>query len=61
MAPNNKFSQIAVAQVDSLSRSLLTAMERFYSVPENLARFNRWLLSEDGKRFSEQAASTQTQ
>ena len=41
--------QIPQIQLDILSRTLLAAMERFYSDPANLRRFEEWLDSEDGK------------
>ena len=41
--------KIPKIQVDILSRTLLTAMERFYSDPDNLRRFEEWKQSEEGQ------------
>lgn len=38
-------------QLDILSRTLLSAMERFYSDPDNRARFEEWKQSEEGKEY----------
>lgn len=41
--------KIPKIQIDILSRTLLTAMERFYSDPDNLRRFEEWKQSEEGR------------
>ncbi len=38
-------------QLDILSHTLLAAMERFYSDPNNLKRFEEWLLGEEGQAY----------
>lgn len=45
--------QIPKVQLDILSRTLLAAMERFYSDPVNLTRFEEWLHGEEGKAYVE--------
>lgn len=46
--------QIPKIQLDILSRTLLAAMERFYSDSENLHRFEEWLKSEEGQAYIQQ-------
>lgn len=52
--------QIPKIQLDILSQTLLSALERFYSDPENLSRFDEWLHGEEGQayvnRYSAKAA-----
>lgn len=51
--------QIPKIQLDILSRTLLAAMDRFYSDPVNQRRFEEWLRGEDGRAYmSRQAART---
>ena len=38
-------TQIPRVQMDILCRTLLAGIERFYSDPENLRRYEAWLLS----------------
>ena len=38
-------------QLDILSRTLLSAMERFYAAPDNRARFEEWKQSKEGKEY----------
>lgn len=51
---DNRIPQI---QLDILSRTLLSAMERFYAVPDNRARFEEWKQSDEGKAFMQSAAN----
>lgn len=53
--------QIPKIQFDILSRTLLSAMERFYSDPENLKRFEEWLESEEGKAYIQRQEAKQRQ
>lgn len=54
--------QIPQIQLDILSRTLLAAMERFYSDPANLKRFEAWLDGEEGKAYvSRHTAKTAVQ
>ena len=52
--------QIPKIQLNILSQTLLSALERFYSDPENLSRFDEWLHGEEGQsyvnRYSAKAA-----
>ena len=41
--------QIPKIQLDILSRTLLAAMERFYSDPDNQRRYEEWLRGEEGQ------------
>ena len=43
--------QIPKVQLDILSRTLLSAMERFYSEPDNQRRFEEWLRGEEGQAY----------
>lgn len=52
MAPVIECKQIPRIQVNILSRTLLAAMERFYSDPDNLRRFQEWKQSEEGKAYT---------
>lgn len=52
--------QIPQIQLDILSRTLLSAMERFYSEPENLRRFEEWLRSEEGQVYSQRNNAQKT-
>jgi len=45
---DNRIPQI---QLDILSRTLLSAMERFYAIPDNRARFEEWKQSEEGQEY----------
>lgn len=49
MAHDIECEQIPKIQLDILSRTLLAAMERFYSDPDNLRRFEEWLRGEEGQ------------
>lgn len=42
---------ISQFEMDRLSRTLITAMEEFYSDPENLKRFEEWKQSKEGQDF----------
>lgn len=63
MAHTIDCEQIPKIQLDILSRTLLAAMERFYSDPVNLNRYEEWLRGEEGqayvKRNSTQTAADQ--
>lgn len=63
MAHTIDCEQIPKIQLDILSRTLLAAMERFYSDPVNLNRYEEWLRGEEGqayvKRNSPQTAADQ--
>lgn len=43
--------QIPKIQLDILSRTLLAAMERFYSNPDNVRRYEEWLRGEEGQAY----------
>ena len=43
------YNKIPKIELDILSRALLTAVERFYSDPDNLRRFEEWEESEEGR------------
>lgn len=43
--------QIPKLQLDILSRTLITEMERFYSDPDNLRRHEEWLRGEEGQAY----------
>lgn len=49
--------KIPQIQMDILSRTLLSAMERFYSIPDNLTRFEEWKQSEEGKAYMQRATA----
>lgn len=49
--------QIPQIQLDILSRTLLSAMERFYSAPDNQKRFEEWKQSEEGKAYTQRATA----
>lgn len=51
---DNRIPQI---QLDILSRTLLSAMERFYAAPDNRARFEEWKQSDKGKAFMQRATA----
>lgn len=38
-------------QLDILSRTILSSMERFYAVPDNRARFEEWKQSKEGQEY----------
>lgn len=59
MAHHIKCEQIPKIQLDILSRTLLAAMERFYSDPYNQRRFEEWLRGEEGQAYVNRCA-TQT-
>ena len=44
-------NQIPQVQLDILSRTLLTAIEAFYSDANNVSRYEEWLESEEGKAY----------
>lgn len=46
-----KVFDVPKIQLDILSQTLLAAMERFYSDPDNLSRFEEWLQSEEGEAY----------
>jgi len=48
--------KIPQIQIDILSRTLLSAMERFYSVPDNRKRFEDWKQSDEGRAYAQRAA-----
>jgi hypothetical protein len=43
-------------QFDTLSRTLLSAIERFYSNSDNCARFDEWEQSEEGRAYIQRIA-----
>lgn len=47
----NEYSIIPKIQLDILSRTLLAAMERFYSNPHNLRRYEEWRVSDEGRAY----------
>ena len=47
----NEFLIIPKIQLDILSRTLLAAMERFYSDPDNQRRYEEWLRGEEGQAY----------
>ena len=51
--------QIPKIQLDILSRTLLAAMERYYSNPDNQRRYEEWLRGEEGRAYVERS-KTQT-
>lgn len=51
MAHPIECEQIPKIQLDILSRTLLSAMERFYSDPINQCRFEEWLRSDEGQAY----------
>lgn len=51
MAHDIECEQIPKIQLDILSRTLLAAMERFYSDPDNLKRCEEWLRGEEGQAY----------
>lgn len=62
MAHDIECEQIPKIQLDILSRTLLAAMERFYSDPDNLKRFEEWLCGEEGQAYvSRQTPQTAVQ
>ncbi len=52
--------QIPRVQMDSLCRTLLVGIERFYSDPENLRRYEAWLqkCKEKGKFYDDDTQTT---
>lgn len=48
--------KIPQIQIDILSRTLLSAMERFYSVPDNRKRFEEWKQSDEGRAYAQRVA-----
>lgn len=46
-------------QFDILSRTLLSAIERFYATPDNLVRFEKWQQSDEGKAYIHRAKEAQ--
>ena len=61
MAHNIECEQIPKIQLDILSRTLLAAMERFYSDPDNLRRFDEWLHGEEGRAYVSRTSQTALQ
>lgn len=57
MAKVIECQQIPKIQLDILSRTLLAAMERFYSDPDNLRGFEKWLRSEEGEAYVRRAST----
>lgn len=53
--------QIPKIQLDILSRTLLAAMERFYSEPDNQRRYEEWLRGEEGQAYVKRTAQTAAQ
>lgn len=52
-------TQISRVQMCSLCRTILMGMDRFYSNPENLRRYEAWLRnSESSDRFHDGGAQT---
>lgn len=50
-------TQIPKIQLEILNRTLLTKAERFYSDPDNRARFEKWKQSEEGKAYIARAVA----
>jgi len=46
-------TKIPQADMDSLSRALISAVKRFYSDPKNIAAYHAWLQMEEGKKYAE--------
>ena len=46
-------TKISQADMDSLSRALISAVKRFYSDPKNIAAYHAWLQTEEGKKYAE--------
>lgn len=42
-------------ELNILSRTLISAMERFYADPENRKRFEEWEQSDEGKAYIQSA------
>lgn len=42
-------------QLDILSRTLISAIERFYADPENRKKFEEWEQSDEGKAYIQSA------
>ena len=61
MAHNIECEQIPQIQLDILSRTLLAAMERFYSDPDNLSRYEEWLCGEEGRAYVSRTTQTALQ
>jgi len=61
MAHDIECEQIPKIQLDILSRTLLAAMERFYSDPDNLSRFEEWLRGEEGRAYVSRTTQTTLQ
>ena len=61
MAHDIECEQIPKIQLDILSRTLLAAMERFYSDPDNLSRFVEWLRGEEGRAYVSRTTQTALQ
>lgn len=40
-------------QMDTLGRALLSALERFYSDPDNVSRFEAWMMGPEGVAYAE--------
>lgn len=53
-------TQIPRVQMDILCRTLLAGIERFYSEPENLRRYEAWLQKcrEEGKFYDDDDTQT---
>lgn len=43
-------------QLDILSRTLISSIERFYSDPDNQRRFEEWKQSDEGKAYTQRVA-----
>lgn len=46
-------AQIPRVQLDSLCRTLLAGIERFYSDPKNSREYEEWLQSEEGQAYAD--------
>ncbi len=51
--------RIPQIQLDILRRTLLSAMERFYAIPDNRARFEVWKQSVEGKAYMQRTKEAQ--
>lgn len=58
MAKGIECDQIKRIQLDSLSRTILTAVKSFYEDPDNLSRFEAWKKSEDGQAYCSRLEAT---
>ena len=46
--------QIPKVQLEILSRTLLAAIDLFFSDPDNLSGYEKWLQTEEGQHFAAQ-------